>query len=294
MMMDENNIITLEIIDGNTHATVKQDPIDLDYVRRFLLKIDGLERVIFMDPHSKLTSYSFLDGIAGIQRLHFTACPKKTNFSALESLPLLREVTTGNLCWFDCSILPKLPNLKIFRSGPFATCIKEISQCKSLERVELGGIKSPDCLFLADMPALSNLRLWDCKISSTAGLERCNQIRKLDLGQTSIADLDCLSYLPCLETLQLSRCKKIVDSSSIGHCVRLKFLNVAECKFLLDESTIRKLSNLETFIAYKFNLEAPVCQAILDSPNIKHISISKRFLGLFSGSAKEIKLTTIC
>lgn len=294
MMMEENDFITVEIIDGATHVTVKKDPTDLDYVREFLLRLDRLERVSFMDPVSRLTNYSFLKGNTSIKKLHFNACPKDTNFSALESLHQLREVTTGDRCWFDCSILPKLPNLKVFRSGPFATYIKEIGHCKSLERVELGGIKSPDCLFLAGMPALSNLRLWDCKISSTVGLEHCNQIRKLDLGQTSIADLDCLSYLPCLETLQLSRCKKIVDSSSIGHCVRLKFLNVAECKFLLDESTIRKLSNLETFIAYKFNLEAPVCQAILGSPNIKHISISKRFLGLFSGSAKEIKLTTIC
>lgn len=276
MKMEENDIIKVEEIDGAAHVTVKQDPADLDYLGEILSGLESLERVSFMDTVSRLTDYSFLNGVASIKRLHFNACPKNTDFSALESLPQLREVTTGDRCWFDCSILPKFSHLKVFRSGPFATGIKGIGHCKSLERVSLGGIKSPDCLFLADMPSLSNLRLWHCKIPSTEGLDRCPQIHKLDFGHTFITDLNCLRYLPCLETLQLSRCNRIVDSSPIGHCVRLKYLNVGGCKFLLADSTVRRLTNLKTFSAIKFSLEAPACQALMELSCIEKIFISKK------------------
>lgn len=285
-----SNLIETKACDGGVEAVIRHDPIDLHSLRKRLKAVDGLVRVSLMQPVSELKDLSFIAGIQTIRRLHLNSLPKETDYSSLETLPLLREITTGNRCWFNCNILPKLTNLGIFRSGPNATNIQEIRQCKSLEWVELGGAKSHNFSFVAGLGNLNRLRLWGCKINYSEGLDQCHSLSRLDLGESTISEINCLMELPQLNILQLESCKKIIDSSPIKYCPSLKQLDVSHCRFMLDWEIISLLTNLEIFKAVGMELGNDECQALVSLPRIKKISVSRKYGKILASIAEGIEI----
>lgn len=292
MGTEEDSLLEIEAVEGGLQATIKVDPVDPSELKERLLQIENLVRVSFMAPVGTLKSYAFLAGLKSLQRVHLNACPKGTNLDALAELPLLEEITTGTRCFFDCSMLSDLPRLKIFRSGPNATSLRCIRECGSLEWVELQGAKFPDCSFLGGMPNLARLRLWDCKIDGTCGLETSNHLARLDFGQSRVNEINCLVGLRKLNVLELSSCAKITDPEPIANCPDIALLDISNCRFVMDSKILAKLQALEVFRGVGITISTELAVALKSLPNLRKLSVSKRYQTMFSGLSAAVKLIT--
>lgn len=280
--VNSSNQIKFEDYEDGLQATIKNDPLDVAALADQLAAVPNLKRIVLIQPISELKSLGFLERLAPLQSLHINHLRKAADCSALLAIPSLKEITTGDYCWFDCSLLKHIPNLKTFRSGPKAFSLYDLNACENLEWIELRGVKTVDCSFVAGMRKLKRLRLWDCKITHADGLDQCPQINDLDLGRSSFLELQALSSLEHLQRLDLERCVKIADPSVIMRCVSLTLLNISHCKFDLKGCFFDLIHSLEVFSGIDIKMDRDALLSLMKLPHLRKVSVSKCYVQDFA------------
>ncbi|MFC5453685.1 hypothetical protein [Prosthecobacter fluviatilis] len=280
--VNSSNQIKFEDYEDGLQATIKNDPLDVAALADQLAAVPNLKRIVLMQPISELKSLGFLEGLVALQSLHINHLPKSADCSALLAIPSLKEITTGDYCWFDCSLLKHIPNLKKFRSGPKTFSLNDLKACEALEWIELRGVKAANCSFVAGMRKLKQLRLWDCKIPHTDGLDQCPQIIDLDLGRSSFLELQALSSLEHLQRLELERCGKIPEASVIMQCLSLVLLNVSHCQFGLKGCFFDSMNSLEVFSGVGIKIDRDALLSLIKLPHLRKVSVSKCYVQDFA------------
>lgn len=284
------NEIQKEPFEDGLKVVLKRDPSDPAGLAAELCSLAKVRRLSLMQPISELKDISFLANITSLEDIHLNSLPKGADVSILARLPRLISITTGDRCWFDCSVLPSIPNLETFRSGPHALAFESVKDCRKLRWLELRGIRSGDCSFVAGLPTLARLRLWDCRISRSTGLGDCPQLRDVDLGRSSITSLEGLAGACNLEKLALSHCVKINNSESIMGCASLQLLDVDHCRFEITAEMIDSLPELQVFSALNANLSDTACAALLRKATLRKLSVDKKYKSTFLPIASQIDL----
>lgn len=274
--------IEIKPCEGGLEVVVRQFPDDVNSLINDLRSFSNVVRICLMQPVHDLANFNFLQGVDSLQRLHVNFARENTNYSVLKSLPCLQEITTGDRCWFDCSILPHVENLSVFRSGPLASSLSEIRACKKLQWLELSGIRARDCSFVAGMSTLKRLRLWDCQIKLTKGINLCPNIEDLSLGRSSVVELADLVGLPRLTAVTLEYCSKIKDPSPLLECSSLTFLNISHCTFEVDSNLIFALSNLNTLAAIGVTFREEAIDALVKHTLLRTLRISRKYSNRFA------------
>lgn len=107
--------------------------------------------------------------------------------------------------------------------------LNDLSELGHLKSLTLSGCRfSTDSLrVIASLPALQELNLSDCGLSTLAGLEQAQRLTILDVSNNTIRNLEPLASLSGLTELYLQNNNAIVDLSIVGELTKLEKLDVS-------------------------------------------------------------------
>ena len=162
-----------------------------------------------------------------------------------------------------------------------------------LKSLDLSGCTiSGDLSILKTLPALEELNMRSCSVSSLAFLEGAPSLKKLDLGSNAVGNIAVLATIPTLQTLDLSDnavadltplsglmeltslnlSENVVTSvSPIRNCLKLTSLDVSDNK-LTDISSLQKLTGLTSFRAEKNQIAD--CSVLAGCTELRTLDIS--------------------
>lgn len=125
----------------------------------------------------------------------------------------------------DLALLPNLTHLTIASQQ-----LDNVDFLSSLQKLSV--LNLPGCRFdtdqmtvLAELPALSELDLSDCGLSTVDFLENAQCLKKLDLSSNTVRKLDALATIPTLESVNLQH-NAVNSLDEVGKLPNLKELNV--------------------------------------------------------------------
>ncbi|SEW54493.1 leucine-rich repeat domain-containing protein [Chitinophaga arvensicola] len=162
------------------------------------------------DWDKQLVDFEFLKGRDFITTFHWLVpLKKKSVINGIYHLSGVTDLRWGGASDFDLD-LSKFPSLKRLNIG-YGEKIKGWEKVKTLEWLQIGGIKTTDLSFLKEIIQLEYLRIIGASITSIAGIEKCSKLKTLFLQKcTSLVDMhDTLKELPHLTQLNLEGCKKV-------------------------------------------------------------------------------------
>ena len=155
-------------------------------------------------------------------------------------------VPEGAMNLQDLTLLPYLKSLTV--SGQTFDTVNFLAYLRQLEELVLTDCRfSPDDLeLIAALPALKQLTLSNCGLSTVAGLENAQSLTDLDLSNNTIRNLEPLSTLMNLKTLNL-RHNALTSLNSLTQLANLETLDVSyNVLTSIDPiGTCRKLTELD-------------------------------------------------
>lgn len=192
----------------------------------------------------------------------------------------------------DLTYLPNLTSLEI--SGTKIDSLSFLSSLLKLDSLNLSGSTFPveDLPFIATLPALKQLSLADCSLSTIDPLENAWSLTELDLSNNTIRNLDVLKTIPNLKKLNLQH-NAVNSLEVVGSLDELEVLNVAfnsvsslkplenctnltqlvaDNNYLTDLSGVKRLSKLE-LLSVDFNQISEVSD-LIDNQALKNVSVA--------------------
>ena len=125
----------------------------------------------------------------------------------------------------DLKLLTHLKKLSIH--GRTLDSLEFLSTMTQLEELDLSGCDLPDDLSaIAALPALKNLNLSDCGISTISSLAMATGLTNLNLSSNAIGDVSVIGSMPLLSVVDLSH-NAITDLSCVTTLPQLTELNVS-------------------------------------------------------------------
>ena len=198
-------------------------------------------------------------------------------------------------------------------SGRNMSNLNDLSELSHLKTLNLSTCRFPadSIAQIASLPALENLDLSDCGLSTVAGLENAKKIITLNLSNNTIRNLEPLSGLSGLTELYLQH-NAVTDLSLIGGlnklekldvsynslgsitplsgCIRLTHLNASNNQ-LSEVSTLSSLPLLEELNLDSNNLKDVDDLSGCDS--LKFLSVASNSIKTLDGIANLSKLETL-
>ena len=174
-----------------------------------------IEPAVFMDPAIEAAVRAqldvgegkvlYTDALWGITE--FTVPANAVSLDDLALMPYLLSLTAADL---------KLDNLD------------GLSSLAKLEKLDLSGSRFPaNCLeTAASLPALKELNLASCSLSTVSGLEAAGNLRILNIGSNSIRNLEPLSSLVMLTELSMDH-NALTSLDAISPLTSLETLDVS-------------------------------------------------------------------
>ena len=144
---------------------------------------------------------------------------------------------------------------------------------------------------------VSNLRIYDWKMTSLQSLKRFKQLTELRLTCPMLTDVEALKQVPNLETLDILGCEHLqslrpvgglrkltslavhdcvglTEIAAIGECKELKTLAISNCDFTNDLSFIANLQNLESLnLTYLPNTQT-IDIKFVNAPGLKELRLA--------------------
>lgn len=172
----------------------------------------------------------------------------------------------------DLALMPYLKTLTI-QNQKLGT-LTDLSTMSKLQTLDLTGCNFPpeELSVLASLPALNNLVLSDCSLSTIAALEGATNLTKLDLSSNTLRNLDVLSDMVSLTELNLKHnavtklnnlstllnlnkldiaFNAVTDLTPLSSCTRLNWLDVSNNQ-LTRVNGVEKLPLL-TYLSLDYN-----------------------------------------
>jgi len=153
----------------------------------------------------------------------------------------------------DLLYLPNLNSLEI--SGLNVDSLSFLSSLLQLDSLNLSGSTFPveDLPFIATLPALKQLSLSDCNLSTIDPLENAWSLTDLDLSHNTIRNLDVLKTIPNLKKLNLQH-NAVNSLDIVGSLDELEVLNVA-FNAITSLEPLESCSNLTELVADNNHLD---------------------------------------
>jgi len=192
----------------------------------------------------------------------------------------------------DLVYLPNLTSLDI--SDAKIDSLSFLSSLLKLDSLSLSGSTFPveDLPFIATLPALKQLSLADCNLSTIDPLENTWSLVELDLSHNTIRNLDVLKTIPNLKKLDLQH-NAVNSLDALGSLDGLEALNVsfnaistlkplekcvnlteliADNNQLTDLQSVKKLSKLQ-LLSVDYNQISEVSD-LIDNQALKNVSVA--------------------
>lgn len=192
----------------------------------------------------------------------------------------------------DLVYLPNLTSLDI--SDAKIDSLSFLSSLLKLDSLNLSGSTFPveDLPFIATLPALKQLSLADCNLSTIDPLENTWSLVELDLSHNTIRNLDVLKTIPNLKKLDLQH-NAVNSLDALGSLDGLEALNVsfnaistlkplekcvnlteliADNNQLTDLQSVKKLSKLQ-LLSVDYNQISEVSD-LIDNQALKNVSVA--------------------
>lgn len=175
-----------------------------------------IEPVIFMDPVMETTVREILE--CEDSHILYT-----NDLWQITELTIPEDVRTLE----DLAHMAYLESLTL--TGRNMSNLNDLSELSHLKSLTLSGCRfSTDSLrVIASLPALQELNLSDCGLSTLAGLEQAQRLTILDVSNNTIRNLEPLASLSGLTELYLQNNNAIVDLSIVGELTKLEKLDVS-------------------------------------------------------------------
>lgn len=138
-------------------------------------------------------------------------------------------------------------------------------------RIKNTPISNADLASILALPALTDLQLSGCGISSITGLDQAAKLTNLDLSNNTIRNIDPISHLAELQILNLSQ-NALVDLSALAGLSKLEGLNVSE-NALVSLTPLSRLGKLtKLFAASNQITQVDAVSALIQ---LTHLDLSK-------------------
>lgn len=218
------------------------------------------------------------------------------------------SVPEGTETLTDLSKFTYLENLHINHYD--VDSLSFLNDLKNLQSLDLSGswFNAEELSLIASLPALRQLDLSDCGLSTIAGLENAvnltdlnlsgNSIRnltplaslfhlqELDLSHNAVTDLTNLSNLAYLNKLDVSY-NSITSIAPIAPCYKLNWLNASQ-NYLTSVSALTNLTEL-TYLDLSYN-ELEDVDVIGECVNLKELNISDNYISDISAFDSLVNL----
>ena len=201
-------------------------------------------------------------------------------------------VPEGAAFYDDLGLMPNLQKLTF--QPQLVSSLSFVTSLEKLESLDLTACRldAGELVHLTPLPALKNLILADCGLSTIADLENAVGLYTLDVSNNTLRNLDVLSTMVTLKELNLNH-NAVTDLSAIGSLSELEKLDIAfnaitdlsplsSCQNLtwLDASNnqIKKLASISglkklSFLALEYNLLTSV-EALPGLTELTNLSVA--------------------
>ena len=142
----------------------------------------------------------------------------------------------------------------IFTGGPSGE-MSCLSGMTNLSKLTIRGVNlsADDLKVIGALPALEELTITECNLSTTVGLESAVNLQRLDLSNNALRNLSAISSMTNLQSLNLQR-NAINSLEALSGCTQLTYLDVSY-NSILDLSPITGLTKLQTLDAGSNSIE---------------------------------------
>jgi len=162
------------------------------------------------DWTKQVVDFDFLKDRTFIETFHWIVpLSKKSRVQGLYHLSNLMHLRWAVDSDFELN-LSNFEKLKILNIQ-FSTKIGGWDDLKMLKRLQIGGVKTDNLMFLQKLTSLEYLRIIGGTFTSIVGIENCNKLKTLFLQKcTSLTNLmPTIKSLNSLEQLNLEGCRKV-------------------------------------------------------------------------------------
>src|SRR5450631_4467603 len=198
-----------------------------EFVREMIQKhqLKGM-RIFAHLSDERMPSYEFLRHFTFLEALHISTADDP-DYSFLESLGQLKELSvSAGTKSIDLSHSAQLETLWI----EWGKTVTGIEVCTELKEFYLGGYRGKDLLAFSHMSKLIELRIKDCSIASTAGIESMGKLENVLFGLCrSLKNVSAVGALKELNKIRFDACSKIYDFSALADCPKLQDLDITSC-----------------------------------------------------------------
>lgn len=199
---------------------------------------------------------------------------------------MLWEITSftvpeGAMNLHDLALLPYLQELII--DGQTFDSVDFLASLSNLKTLVLTDCRFPanELEIIGGLPALQNLTLSGCSLSTLSGLENARNLNKLDLSNNTVRNLEPLATLTELRELDLSH-NAATNLSALSNLTNLETLNVAY-NALTDVAPLDSCQNLVSLIAN--NNQISTLEGIAQLTNLTTLNLYKNSLTTVSDLA---------
>lgn len=216
-------------VDYSEFANFKGITIDFDYLEEGLdyAQKNNIKDVFVRSEkdEKRVVNFDFLKRRDFIQTFHWVvSLSKKSDITGIYHLSKLKNLRwkVSNDFDLDLSFFPLLENLNI----GYDTKIYGWKMLHQLKRLQLGGVKTDNLIFLENTISLQYLRIIGGSFTSIEGLENCVNLKMLFLQRcTAFTKLKPTIFnLYNLEQLNLEACRKVNIEELKG--IDIKYISV--------------------------------------------------------------------
>lgn len=192
----------------------------------------ALNKALGYGPYNKLTK----EQLKNVSELDLNR-ENITNLTGIENCVNLRTLNLESNQLWDISPLSKLKNLEVLKlsGNTHIKNIEELSNIKSLTRLEIENMKITDISMLKNLTNINYLKASKNQISDISALENLREITHLYMSDNQISDISILSNLQKLKTVyfdnnqinDISVVAKLTDTLEYFYAKANKISNVS-------------------------------------------------------------------
>lgn len=261
-------------VDVQTDVLEISEPIEK--LRALDLSIlPDLRELRLMAPVSTHRSLDFLRGCPNLEALYINAMAGLEDCDGISVCRRLKRLGIGERASFDFAAVAGLPLKEVKSFSPKVKGISELPAIKSLDRLELAGIRVERITDVVPT-AVTHLRLWDCRLISTEGLDTLVAVQHLDLGHSPVSSIPSLASLLSLRWFGLSAHNKLGNIRFVDG-VDLEYFIIENMGELESLEPLGGMDSLRGLSAHRTFFPAADLSFLVNLPNLQKCLLEKKY-----------------